>query len=185
MNKLHISLLFSLLVLCSCAEKVEKEKEIEKEDKVEDVTSPTDTECDTKEPPVKMLISSENGEDTYIYTDIQKEDDDYLVWIEEEYTTEEAILGNSLYRRKGVIKNRIKSKKTLIIYSSDWLKFCVASVDWFDENGLSVYHMSSEKFEYVAPETNHSFFASKAKEIIRENRLYERRNYYESEYDEY
>jgi hypothetical protein len=158
-------------VVCSCVPN-EKGNEVEKGNNVSDVNTSTDLEYDIEEPPVKMLINSENGEETYMYTDIQKEDNNYLVWIEEVYTTEEAILSNSFYNRKGVIKERIESKKTLIIYSHDWLKFCVASVVWFDENGLEANHMSCDDFEYVFPETNYSFYALKAKDIIKKYRLY-------------
>jgi len=97
-------------------------------------------------------IASQDDETYYIYSDIQKEYGNYLVWIKTTYDTEQK-------RKQQMVKLKSKyyvfEQKILWVFNSEWTKSALRSVIAYGRKGnvLDSYTAPYDDWQYITPET--------------------------------
>lgn len=111
-----------------------------------------------------LELGSQDDETYYIYSDIQKEYGNYLVWVKVTFDTEQKRkqkmqeLGTRYY---------VFEQKILWVYNSDWTKDALRSTILYGRKGnvLDSYSPAYDDWHYITPETIGESWRDAAKDI--------------------
>lgn len=107
-------------------------------------------------------LDSQDDETYYIYSDIQKEYGNYLVWVKVTFDTEQK---RKQKMQKLGTRYYVFEQKTLYAYNSEWTKSALRSIIVYGRKGnvLESYNPSYDDWRYITPETVGEFWRDTAK----------------------